>query len=76
MSDHVHDWAVMGKETGGVWAKCMGCEDRLSWGAVSRRLNATEMLSAGDAESFAGIAEGEGVEAEELYAYAAALEGK
>ena len=51
MTEHVHEWAIIGK-----WANCVAqwnCAASLSPEEIERRLNATERLSVKNARYFA-----------------------
>ena len=79
MTEHVHEWAIIGK-----WANCVAqwnCAASLSPEEIERRINATERLSAGDArivgiEIEQGTYDLRGLKADGFLAYADILEGK
>jgi hypothetical protein len=48
---HRHEWFMDGDYSGGAWASCEECREKLWPADIERRLNATECLSAEDATS-------------------------
>ncbi len=89
MTEHVHNWMVMGdiKEnlvSGDdcfVTAECLSkdvCGETLDWSEINRRLNATERLSAEEAEVAARtlLAAHDEYIGDKLFAYASALGGE
>ena len=71
---HVHEWVAHYDQV--VYGESFQCEcgDLMATDEIARRLNATERLSAEDAEKIA-INQTRQIDAKNLHAYAAALEG-
>lgn len=87
MADHVHEWRLLEYMQNIDWRKDMKvprimrleaasceCGEKLEMVEITRRLNATERLSAEDAQHIINLLPIE--ESEEIAAYAAALEGE
>ena len=73
MAEHVHEWVF--NDVGNAWAVCtdLGCGEKMGPLVIARRLNATERLSAEDAEMFDNAII---YDTPALLEYASALEGE